>query len=46
MENELRRASHKIFRTKYHFVFCIKYRKDLFLVEKYAESIKKTCEEI
>ena len=46
MENELCRASHKVFRIKYHFVFCIKYRKDLFLEEKYIETIKKTCEEI
>jgi len=46
MENELCRASHKVFRIKYHFVFCIKYRKDLFLEEKYTETIKKTCEEI
>lgn len=46
MENELCKSSHKVFRIKYHFVFCIKYRKDLFLEEKYMETIKKTCEEI
>ncbi len=46
MENELCKASHKVFRIKYHFVFCIKYRKDLFLEEKYVETIKKICEEI
>ena len=46
MKNELCRASHKVFRIKYHFVFCIKYRKDLFLEGKYTETIKKICEEI
>jgi len=42
-ENELCKASHKVFRIKYHFVFCIKYRKDLFLNGKYVESIKEIC---
>ena len=43
MGNELCRASHKVFKIKYHFVFCIKYRKDLFLVEKYMDSIREIC---
>jgi len=43
MEDELCKAAHKVFKIKYHFVFCIKYRKDLFLEEKYMESIKKIC---
>ena len=30
---ELIRSAHKIFKIKYHLVFCIKYRKDLFLEE-------------
>ncbi|HDZ61087.1 MAG TPA: IS200/IS605 family transposase, partial [Candidatus Pacearchaeota archaeon] len=34
---------HKVFKIKYHFVFCIKYRKDLFLVEKYVNSVKEIC---
>ena len=46
MENELCKASHKVFKIKYHFVFCIKYRKDLFLKEKYIETIRKICQEI
>ncbi len=46
MENELCKANHKVFKIKYHFVFCIKYRKDLFLNEKYIETFKKTCKEI
>jgi len=46
MENELCKASHKVFRIKYHFVFVVKYRKDLFLVEEYVKTIKRVCEEI
>src|SRR3989344_271330 len=41
---DLCKASHKVFRLKYHFVICIKYRKDLFLNENYTASIKKICE--
>lgn len=37
---DLCKASHKVFRIKYHFVFCIKYRKDLFLEQKYVDTIK------
>ena len=40
------RSSHKVFKLKYHLVFCIKYRKDLFLDKRYVETIKKTCKEI
>jgi len=46
MENELCKASHKVYKLKYHFVFCIKYRKDLFLEEKYTETIKEICRDI
>ena len=42
-ENELCKSAHKVFRIKYHFVFCIKYRKDLFLNKEYIETIKKIC---
>ena len=42
--NELFKSYHKVFRIKYHFVFCIKYRKDLFLGKKYVEFVKKICE--
>lgn len=42
-ENELSKASHKVFKIKYHFVFCIKYRKDLFVSNKYVETIKEIC---
>jgi len=43
MESELCKSAHKVFRIKYHFVFCIKYRKDLFLQEKYTETLKEIC---
>jgi len=46
MEDELNKANHKVFKIKYHFVFCIKYRKDLFLEEKYLNAIKEICLEI
>ena len=41
---ELCKSAHKIFKIKYHFVFCIKYRKDLFLDGEYVSVIKKICE--
>ena len=40
---ELEKSAHKVFKLKYHFVFCIKYRKDLFLAEKYMETFKVVC---
>lgn len=43
---ELVRSSHKVFKVKYHVVFCIKYRKDLFLEEKYASTVKQVCKDI
>ena len=46
MDNTLYKASHKVFRIKYHFVLCIKYRKDLFLDEKYVESMKAICKSL
>jgi putative transposase len=45
-ENELCKSAHKVFRIKYHFVFVIKYRKDLFLNENYVETIKNICVDI
>jgi len=32
-----------VFKVKYHFVFVIKYRKDLFLNESYIQTLKETC---
>jgi putative transposase len=43
---ELIRSSHKVFKIKYHVVFCIKYRKDLFLEEKYVSTVKQVCNDI
>ena len=43
---ELIRSSHKIFKIKYHIVICIKYRKDLFLDNKYIETIKLICKDL
>ena len=43
MEDSLDKSSHKVFKIKYHFVFCIKYRKDLFLENKYVETFKNIC---
>ena len=44
--NPLCKATHKVFRIKYHFVFVIKYRKDLFLEDKYVELFKEVCKGI
>ena len=46
MDEELCKSAHKVFKIKYHFVFCIKYRKDLFLEDKYANFLKSICESI
>ena len=43
MDNDLCKSCHKVFKIKYHFVFCIKYRKALFLENKYMETFKKIC---
>ena len=43
---ELIRSAHKVFKIKYHLVFCIKYRKDLFLDEKYVSTVKQVCKDI
>ena len=45
-EETIGKAAHKVFRIKYHFVFCIKYRKDLFLEEKYVVLLKEICKGI
>ena len=45
-EDLLGKSAHKVFKIKYHFVFCIKYRKDLFLEEKYVEFLKEICKGI
>ena len=44
--SELVRTSDKVFKIKYHFVFCIKYRKDLFLEDRYIQTVKQICKDI
>ena len=46
MESELSKASHKIFKIKYHFVICIKYRKNLLSEEKLANELKEICKSL
>ena len=46
MESELSKASHKIFKIKYHFVICIKYRRNLFSEEKLANELKEICKSL
>ena len=41
--DNLRKSAHKVFKIKYHFVFCIKYRKDLFVDDKYTDFLRETC---
>lgn len=41
--DELFKSYHKVFKIKYHFVFVIKYRKDLFLDETYVKSLREIC---
>lgn len=43
MENPLFKSYHKAFRLKYHFVFVIKYRKDLFINQNYIDKLKEIC---
>ena len=45
MENELYKSAHKTIKIKYHFVFCIKYRKDLFLDNKYIKTVSNVCKD-
>jgi len=41
--DELFKSYHKVFKIKYHFVFVIKYRKDLFLDETYIQTLRDIC---
>jgi len=44
--DELQKSAHKVFKIKYHFVICVKYRKNLFLDEKYINFFKEICMEL
>ena len=43
---ELKHACHKVYVIKYHLMFCVKYRKDLFLDENYVGYMKVILGEI
>ena len=43
---ELKRACHKVYIIRYHLVFILKYRKDLFLNAQYVEYVKQILVEI
>ena len=43
---DLCKSAHKVFKIKYHFVFCIKYRKDLFLENKYVNTFREICKDL
>lgn len=43
MDDDICKTAHKVSKIKYHFVFCIKYRKDLFLEDKYVNCLKNIC---
>jgi putative transposase len=46
MDEHLLKSSHKIYSIKYHMMFCVKYRKDLFLEDKYLHYLKIQFEEL
>jgi len=43
---DLCKSAHKVFKIKYHFVFCIKYRKDLFLEDRYVNTFREICKDL
>ena len=43
---ELKRASHCVYKIRYHMVLCIKYRKQMLLVKGRCEYLKEICKEI
>jgi len=42
-DNPVFKSYHKAFRIKYHFVFVVKYRKDLFFNDAYGQTFKDVC---
>ena len=46
MDNLVQHACHKVYCIKYHFSFCVKYRKDMFLEDKYIIYFKDVLLEI
>ena len=43
---DLCKSAYKVFKIKYHIVLCIKYRKDLFLEDRYIQTVKQICKDI
>lgn len=41
MDEHLLHASHKVYCIKYHLMFCVKYRKEMFLEDKYLLFFKQ-----
>lgn len=46
MDEHIQHACHKVYCIKYHLMFCVKYRKDLFLEDKYLLCFKDILQEI
>ena len=46
MDEHIKHACHKVYCIKYHIMFCIKYRKDLFLNDAYLYYFKDILSEI
>lgn len=42
----IQHACHKVYCIKYHLIFCVKYRKDVFLNDAYVLHLKDTLSEI
>jgi len=46
MDEHLKHACHKVYCIKYHLMFCVKYRKDMFLHDNYLDYFKTILLEI
>ena len=46
MYEHLQHSCHKVYSIKYHLMFCIKYRKDLFQDENIIDFLKETLKQI
>ncbi|MFH1053055.1 MAG: IS200/IS605 family transposase, partial [Candidatus Woesearchaeota archaeon] len=46
MDEHLQYACHKVYCIKYHMMFCVKYRKDMFLDDRYLRFFMNTLVEI
>jgi len=46
MDEHIKHACHKVYCIKYHLMFCVKYRKDIFLEDKYISFFKETLKKI